>query len=676
MFDLRPHQEVAVAKMHNGCILCGGVGVGKSHTAVAYYLANEAPKAVLVITTAKKRDKGDWQDLWAEVGMHKDPELTMGAVVIVDSWENIKKYEELKDAFVIFDEQRLVGTGAWVKAFYKISQANRWIMLSATPGDNWLDYVPVFRANGFIKNITQFKEDHVLQRWTGRYYQVTGYRQVPKLVRWRNELLVDMPYDRHTTRHTHEVPVTYDKELVEELVKKRWHVYEKRPLTDASELFRVMRKVVYSDDSRLRAVETLLKTHPKLIVFYNFDYELEILRTLAHVRDETQTSVSPKDVTESPVDDWDYLLSPEGLRENQTLLQIPSDGCEQKDERQQSHSEEILYETTLRENLHLSMESTQQSTPNGLRDTESSTEADTAHTSPKMSKSSSRPESRTTQQIQDRWGNTHNLTQLSDTSSGSKRQTKDSSLTESSLRRDECTGTDSTIQTSDEATTRSSLTSSSVPRSATNSSTSGSLRTETGSSTRPPSQTKESNEWRLKDHSQTISQQETDTLSKTSGWQTDTPTTSEGSESPEGSSRKKSGRTSSGASKRSPDASQKGSGSTSSPQFQVAEWNGHKHEEIPTTTSWVYLVQYVAGAEAWECVDTDAICFWSMPYSYKLWWQSHGRIDRLNTAYTDLHYYILFAKSVLEKGVRKSLAEKKTFNESAFAVEMGWNSTS
>jgi hypothetical protein len=616
--------------MHNGCILCGGVGVGKSHTAVAYYLANEAPKAVLVITTAKKRDKGDWQDLWAEVGMHKDPELTMGAVVIVDSWENIKKYEELKDAFVIFDEQRLVGTGAWVKAFYKIASHNRWIMLSATPGDNWLDYVPVFRANGFIKNITQFKEDHVLQRWTGRYYQVTGYRQVPKLVRWRNELLVDMPYDRHTTRHTHEVPVTYDTELVEELVKKRWHVYEKRPLTDASELFRVMRKVVYSDSSRLAAISSLLEKHPKLIVFYNFDYELEILRTLGNP--DTMQSMTSRTVSS---------------QENSTLLQTPSDGCEQKDERQQSHSEEILYEMTLRE-------------------------------------------SPTTHQVQDRWGNTHSLT-----------------------------------QTNDAATKKSSLTSSSVPRSATNSSTSGSLRTETGSSTRPPSHLKKSNgtstptspstqgttsnsssdtrstdesspsrrtsdqfsrqtqtssertnEWQQKGHSQTISQQETDTPSKTSGWQTDTQTTSEGSESPEESSRKKSGRTSSGASKRSPDASQKDSGSTSSPQFQVAEWNGHKHEEIPTTTSWVYLVQYVAGAEAWECVDTDAICFWSMPYSYKLWWQSHGRIDRLNTSYTDLHYYILFAKSVLERGVRKSLAQKKTFNESAFAAEMGWESTS
>jgi hypothetical protein len=267
--------------MRNGCILCGGVGVGKSHTAVAYYIRNEAPKPVYVITTAKKRDKWDWQTLWGFVGMHEDPELTMSATVKVDSWENIKKYEGVKDAFFIFDEQRLVGTGTWVKTFYKIAAANRWVMLSATPGDNWLDYVPVFRANGFIKNITQFRDDHCVYRWTGRYNQLIGYRQVPRLVKWRNQLLVDMPYEKHTTRHLHDVAVEYDKDLVKELVNKRWHVYENRPLTDASELFRVMRKVVYSDETRLKAVQSLLQTHPKLIVFYNFDYELEILRTLS-----------------------------------------------------------------------------------------------------------------------------------------------------------------------------------------------------------------------------------------------------------------------------------------------------------------------------------------------------------------------------------------------------------
>jgi hypothetical protein len=634
--------------MHNGCILCGGVGVGKSHTAVGYYLENEAPKDVYVITTAKKRDKHDWQFLFGDVGMTGNPENTMGALVKVDSWENIKKYEEVEGAFFIFDEQRLVGSGRWVKAFYKIAAANRWIMLSATPGDNWLDYVPVFRANGFIKNLTQFKEDHVISRWTGRYYQVTGYRQVSKLVRWRNSLLVDMPYEKHTTRHTHEVAVEYDKDLVKELIRKRWHVYENRPLTDASELFRVMRKVVYTDSSRLEAIHGLLRTHPKLIVFYNFDFELEILRTLANPKlsngqpdalsttsDQTmgnslsETSSSTPDSIQTPskssemterscehcetqrespngsngtsttTDPWTYLLSPEGMRENESSTTLLRGSSPTTDSRHSTRSGDTG--STSGESREVCQQ---------LR-TESPTRP------PMRQEVSPKKNSHPVYETNSTLGSTLTMTVADDSSPTAGNTSSASDAPAKTKESDKC----QTNLTSDPTATRSSYT-------ATTRGLSESVSHHTGSRT----------------------ERSTSRLA--------------------GSPKTSSTKTSSPPSRTSSDPSTDGSGSTSSPQFQVAEWNGHKHEDVPTTTSWVYLVQYVAGAEAWECTDTDAICFYSMPYSYKTWWQAHGRIDRLNTSFLDLHYYVLFGGSIIERAVKKSLQAKKSFNESALGRQI------
>jgi len=841
VFELRPHQDEAVAKMHNGCILCGGVGVGKSHTAVAYYLKNEAPKPVLVITTAKKRDKGDWQDLWAEVGMHKDPELTMGAVVIVDSWENITKYKELSGAFVIFDEQRLVGTGAWVKTFYKIAAANRWIMLSATPGDNWLDYVPVFRANGFIKNITQFKEDHVVQRWTGRYYKVIGYRQVPKLVRWRNSLLVDMPYDRHTTRHTHEVAVEYDKDLVRKLVKDRWHVYENRPLTDASELFRVMRRVVYSDASRIQAIRKLLNSHPKLIVFYNFNFELEILRTLADdlsssqqprtildsetsaliesptrsdmdsentfgdaatatrstengrspitsvlfaeqqttsnsddwtynlspkwettraLSDEkasihgdtdwekqTDTSriesgistepwdyLSPKwEMTETRETDlnscsqkvfseqlteqpWDYLLSPEGMRENdpqrseetgRTLRteQTSSSSCDELLEANSSCTESFRMTTDtsghhpqsetsqLQEKLvDTWIRSSQATTPSVKFLTQSKDATDTmphsiSQSSSKQSQNQESDEWQTNKYLSDQLSKSgqKNTLSVEEDSSSLTVNTNSASDVPAEIRNNEWqTEKNQNNPSSTEETFSAERQPLSSEEEIFSTSSKVSKQTKTDSSQQSISPNKddgswqqsqkshlqESNEWQTENPSKF--QQPSTRDSKTTEPASDTSTISASSERLAGSQKTSGTPKSSNSSSTSSDLFSLGSGSGSSPQFQVAEWNGHRHDSIPTTTSWVYLVQYVAGAEAWECVETDAICFYSMPYSYKLWWQSHGRIDRLNTSFTDLHYYVLFGGSIIEKAVKKSLVLKKSFNESAFAAKMGF----
>ncbi|QEQ93943.1 helicase [Streptomyces phage Kardashian] len=390
--SLYPHQRAAVDKLSSGKILRGGVGTGKSLTAAVYYAEKEAPRDVYVITTAKKRDSHDWQKEFIKVGIsqhHRSPAL--GGKLTVDSWNNIAKYKNVRGAFFIFDEQRLVGSGAWVKSFLhiaKLQNNNTWILLSATPGDNWLDYAPVFIANGYFKNITHFKREHVEYDSYAKFPKVKRFHGVNKLVRLRHDLVIEMPFERHTTRITQNVTVGYNQELLDKVIKERWNPYEERPIRSLAEFFYVMRKVVYSDPSRLDAVRTYMKKHPRLIVFYNFDYELEMLRTLAG-------------------------------------------------------------------------------------------------------------------------------------------------------------------------------------------------------------------------------------------------------------------------------------------EFKVAEWNGHKHEEVPDGDSWLYLVQYTAGAEGWNCTTTDATLFYSLTYSYKQWHQAHGRIDRLNTPYTLLHYYVLLAEVSIDRAVMAALRDKHSFNEMKFTKKLG-----
>lgn len=407
--QLKAHQQLAIDKLENGKILYGGVGTGKTITSLVYYFTKvcggvtgdfgsmRIPKDLYIITTAKKRDSLDWEEDALKLGIGWETESNPeGVKMVVDSWNNIHKYLDVKDAFFIFDEQRVVGSGKWAKNFIKIAKKNQWILLSATPGDTWMDYIPVFIANGFYKNITEFKLEHVVYNTYSKFPKVDRYTSVNKLVKLRNHILVEMPYERHTNRVITTVPVTYDVDLFEDSVKKRWNPFEMAPMKDVSELFRVMRKIVNSDPSRLKAVQELTKKHDRLIVFYNFNYELDELRKLGG-----------------------------------------------------------------------------------------------------------------------RWT----------TDIGNGEKFISSGLT-------------------------------------------------------------------------------------------------------------------------------------------VAEWNGHKHEEVPTGDRWVYLVQYTAGSEGWNCVTTDAMCFYSLTYSYKAWHQSFGRIDRLNTPYSTLYYYVLMSKSVMDKMIKGSLNEKKNFNES------------
>ena len=401
LFD---YQMKAVQQMKNGCILCGGVGSGKSLVALSYYYLqnggdpssltggdyipmDDPPKDLYIITTARKRDTLEWEGELSPFLLSTHPEINLyyNHKVIVDSWNNIGKYVEVTDAFFIFDEQRVIGSGAWVKSFLKITKTNDWILLSATPGDTWQDYIPVFIANGFYKNRTEFTREHIVYSHFTKFPKIDRYIGTGKLLKLRRSILIDMDFKRETIPHHEDVYVSYNIETYKDVSRTRWNPYKNEPIQNAGELCYVWRKIVNSDESRQVAVLEIFENHPKVIIFYNFDYELEILKNLGF-----------------------------------------------------------------------------------------------------------------------------------------------------------------------------------------------------------------------------------------------------------------------------------GSG------VKIAEWNGHKHEPIPNSKSWVYLVQYTAGCEGWNCITTDTIIFYSQNYSYKVMVQAAGRIDRLNTPYTDLYYYHLKSRSGIDLAISKALKEKKNFNESKY----------
>lgn len=274
--------------------------------AAALYMKTYSSRNVYVITTAKKRDSLDWNREFARFGVGPTPDATVAGVLVVDSWNNIHKYDDVRDAFFIFDEQRLVGSGGWVKAFLRIARSNAWILLSATPGDSWMDFVPCFIANGFVKNRTMFKANHVIYKSYTKFPAVDRYVNVGKLVRWRNQILVKMPYERLTTRHTIEIPVLYDTDKMHVIQKNRWNPYKNEPIRNVVEMFSLMRRVVNSDPSRLEALKQKIEKHPRLIVFYNFDYELEILKTLEGVHIAQWNGHKHEEIPET--DSWVYLV--------------------------------------------------------------------------------------------------------------------------------------------------------------------------------------------------------------------------------------------------------------------------------------------------------------------------------------------------------------------------------
>lgn len=270
---LYPHQKEALSRIHNGSIVYGDVGTGKSRTSIAYYVSQDLSCDIYVITTAKKRDSKEWDNEFEPFGITN---------YTVDSWNNIGKYVKVSKAFFIFDEQRVVGKGSWVKSFLKITRQNLWILLTATPGDTWSDYIPVFIANGFYRNRTEFNNWHIVYKPYMKYPVIDHYVNTGILVKHRKEVLVRLEFQKTAQQIKHRVVVDYSKDLYKKVFKDRWDPYKGAPIEEVASLCYLLRKVVNSDPSRIDAVKNLLLEHEKTIIFYNFSYELSILRRIAH----------------------------------------------------------------------------------------------------------------------------------------------------------------------------------------------------------------------------------------------------------------------------------------------------------------------------------------------------------------------------------------------------------
>ena len=302
MVELYDYQREALTKLRTGSILCGGVGSGKSRTSLAYYFENHKGKDLYIITTARKRDTGEWID---ETIIFDGIE-----VKAIDSWNNIKKYKEVQGAFFIFDEQRVVGYGAWTQAFLRITKNNDWILLSATPGDQWVDYIPVFIANGFYKNKTDFCNKHVIWARYSKYPQIKGYWNQRVLKQHRNDILVNMDYVRPTQVHHITIDVMYDRMLYKTIQKNRKNVFENnKPIENVSEFCFVLRRVVNSDEDRAQTVVNLLRESKTAIIFYKYNFELEILRDwLSWAEIEFKEWNGHKHENLPDGDEWAYLV--------------------------------------------------------------------------------------------------------------------------------------------------------------------------------------------------------------------------------------------------------------------------------------------------------------------------------------------------------------------------------
>ena len=300
MIQLYQHQLDALDKLKVGSVLYGDVGTGKTFTSLAFYKGNFSHLSLVVITTAKKRNDGDWEE---------EAELSGIPRIQVDSWNNLENYKGLQNTFFIFDEQRVVGNGKWARTFIYIARRNPWILLSGTPGDKWEDYIPIFLANGFYKNKTEFGNMHLEYSRYTKFPQVIRYHNEHLLERNRNSVLVRMEVERHTTRHRKTIWVDYDQELYNKALKERWNVFEDYPMQNISECRSVLRRLVNTHMSRIDVTRVLLDIHERLIVFYNFNYERDILIDLCNEIGRPYSQYNNRQHDPLPEgEEWLYIL--------------------------------------------------------------------------------------------------------------------------------------------------------------------------------------------------------------------------------------------------------------------------------------------------------------------------------------------------------------------------------
>lgn len=299
--ELKEHQIKAINKLRSGSILKGGVGSGKSITSLVYYDRNYSYEDLYIITTAEKRNKKEW-----EADANK---IDFDHSFKVDSWNNIGKYENVKNAFFIFDEQRVVGYGKWGKTFIKIARNNNWILLTATPGDNWMQYMPVFVAHGFYKGKTDFVSKHVIYSRFTKYPSIIGYMNEERLYKLKEYIIVDMPFDKPTRRHELYCNMEFDRDTYKQIVRDRFNPYRGIPIKQAGELCMLLRRVVNGDESRINKVLEIFESRKKLIIFYNFNYELSVLKQTCEERNIPYGELNGHQHTPIPsTDSWWYLV--------------------------------------------------------------------------------------------------------------------------------------------------------------------------------------------------------------------------------------------------------------------------------------------------------------------------------------------------------------------------------
>lgn len=275
--ELYSNQHEAVEKLRSGSILCGKTGSGKTITALFFYKIYYPNLELYVITTAKKRDTKDWEEEASLIGIDN---------IVVDSWNKICDYTNNTGKFFIFDEQRVSGYSKWAKSFIKIARRNKWILLSATPGDVWMDYISVFVANGFYRNKSDFLNQHVEYYPFSNYPKIKRYHNISKLERLRNTILVKMYPNRITHRNRKYHYCEFDDVLYSDTLSNRWHIYENHPIENPSQMTQVARRIVNESDDRQRCLKEILENNDRVIIFYNYNYELDLILNVCKTVDK------------------------------------------------------------------------------------------------------------------------------------------------------------------------------------------------------------------------------------------------------------------------------------------------------------------------------------------------------------------------------------------------------
>lgn len=263
------YQLEAIDKLQSGMILWGNVGSGKSRTSLYFYCKNYSNKKLLIITTAQKRNNGEWLEECKVFGLNP----------IIDSWNNIKKYEKYENYFIIFDEDHLTGYGAWSKTFIKMAKCNDWLVLTGTPGDNYAEFMTVFIAKGWYKNKRDFEENHVIYSRYSKYPKVDRYINQGLLEKHRRDILVKMFVEKRPMVHKEIVITQYDISKYKKAYKEKRDENNK-PFKNATAFCLYLRKICNEDESKIVKVRELLLKHNKVIIFYNYIYEKEMLLKL------------------------------------------------------------------------------------------------------------------------------------------------------------------------------------------------------------------------------------------------------------------------------------------------------------------------------------------------------------------------------------------------------------